>query len=86
MFASFKKFGRKSAQVIGHLLPDGSVKIASVGGLATLGASAHAALPTGVETAITSAGADMVTAVTAIITAFVAFWGLRKLGQKLGWI
>lgn len=54
--------------------------------LATLGMSAHAALPAAVETAITSAGADMVTAITAIITAFVAFWGLRKLGQKLGWI
>lgn len=58
----------------------------AVGLLAVLGTEAHAALPTGVETAITSAGADMVTAVTAIITAFVAFWGLKKLGQKLGWL
>lgn len=46
---------------------------------------ALAALPTGVETAITTAGTDMVTAVTAIITAFVAFWGLKKLASKLGW-
>ena len=36
--------------------------------------SAHAALPT------------EVTAVTAIIVAFVAFWGLKKLGSKLGWL
>lgn len=50
-----------------------------------LASSAHAALPTGVETAITTAGTDMVTAVTAIITAFVAFWGLKKLASKLGW-
>lgn len=53
--------------------------------LATTGA-AHAALPTGVTDAVTAAGEDMVSAVTAIIVAFVAFWGLRKLGAKLGWI
>lgn len=63
------------------------VKFGSVGGvLAVLGASAHAALPAEVTDAITTAGADMVTAVTAIIVAFVAFWGLKKLGSKLGWI
>lgn len=54
--------------------------------LLVLVGSAHAELPTGVTTAIESAGTDMVTAVTAIITAFVAFWGLRKLGSKLGWL
>lgn len=53
--------------------------------LASTGA-AHAALPTEVSTAITAAGTDMVTAITAIIVAFVAFWGLKKLGGKLGWI
>lgn len=50
-----------------------------------IAASAHAALPTGVDTAITTAGTDMVAAVTAIIVAFVAFWGLKKLASKLGW-
>lgn len=54
--------------------------------LLAVGASAHAALPAGVETAIETVGTDMVTAITAIITAFVAFWGLRKLGSKLGWL
>ena len=58
--------------------------VASV--VATLGTSAHAALPAGVITAIETAGTDMVTAVTAIITAFVAFWGLKKLASKFGWI
>lgn len=53
--------------------------------LATMG-SAHAALPTEVTAAITTAGADMVAAVTAIIIAFVAFWGLKKLAGKFGWI
>lgn len=46
---------------------------------------AHAALPAEVTTAITTAGADMVAAITAIIVAFVAFWGLKKLASKFGW-
>jgi len=53
--------------------------------LATIG-GAHAAVPEGVTTAITSAGADLVTVVTAVIVAFIAFWGLRKLGAKFGWL
>ena len=48
--------------------------------------AANAALPPEVTTAINTAGTDMVAAVTAIIVAFVAFWGLKKLGSKLGWI
>lgn len=52
--------------------------------IATTG-TASAALPETVTTAITSAGADLTTAATAIIVAMVAFWGLRKLGQKMGW-
>lgn len=62
-------------------------RLATVNGVAlALATQAHAALPTGVTDAITAAGADMVTAVTAIIVAFVAFWGLKKLGSKLGWL
>lgn len=53
--------------------------------IATAG-SAHAALPAAVTTAIGDAGTDMVAAITAIIGAFVAFWGLKKLGGKLGWL
>lgn len=53
--------------------------------VATSGA-AHAALPAAVTTAIGDAGTDMATAITAIITAFVVFWGLRKLGSKMGWL
>ena len=48
--------------------------------------TSHAALPTTVTTAISTAGTDMVSAITAIIVAFVAFWGLKKLGSKLGWV
>lgn len=53
--------------------------------LASAGA-AHAAVPAAVTTAITDAGADLVTVVTAVVVAFVAFWGMRKLGQKFGWV
>lgn len=46
---------------------------------------AFAEVPASVLTAITGTGADMVTVITAVIVAFVAFWGLRKLGSKMGW-
>jgi hypothetical protein len=55
------------------------------GVLATLGMSAHAAVPAAVTTAIETAGTDLVTTITAIIVAFVAFWGLWKLAGKFGW-
>ena len=50
-----------------------------------MGVNAHAALPVEVTDAITTAGNDMVAAITAIIVAFVAFWGLKKLATKFGW-
>jgi Inovirus Coat protein B len=53
--------------------------------VALAGQQAHAALPNGVSEAITSAGADMATAGGAVIVTMLAFWGLRKLGSKLGW-
>ena len=63
------------------------VKLAIVQGAALVAAgSAHAALPVAATTAITDAGADLLTAVAAVITAMVAVWGLRKLGQKMGWL
>lgn len=61
--------------------------IAFVTGLVAVSTAgiASAALPTEVTTAITAAGADLVTAATAVIVAMVAFWGLKKLGAKMGW-
>uniref|UniRef100_A0AAU8BAN9 Capsid protein G8P n=1 Tax=Dulem virus 61 TaxID=3145772 RepID=A0AAU8BAN9_9VIRU len=47
--------------------------------------TAHAALPANVTTAINDVGTDLATAAGLVITAMVAFWGLRKLGQKMGW-
>ena len=52
--------------------------------LATAGA-AHAALPAGVDTAITAAQTDMLTAIGLVNGAMVAVWGLLKLASKLGW-
>lgn len=50
-----------------------------------LAQQAHAELPSGVTAAITEAGADLKTAATAVIVAMIAFWALRKVGQKMGW-
>jgi len=54
--------------------------------LGTSVAKVQAAVPAGVTTAIEGTGTDLVTVVTAVIVAFIAFWGLRKLGQKFGWL
>ena len=51
---------------------------------ATTGA-AYAALPSGVDTAITAAQGDMLAAIGLVIGAMVAVWGLLKLASKLGW-
>ena len=47
--------------------------------------ASYAALPSGVTSAIDAVGNDLETAATAILAALVAFWGLRKLGTKMGW-
>lgn len=70
---------------LARLARDNAARLAAP--VALLGtASVHAAVPAAVTTAITDAGTDMVTAVTAIIVAFVAFWGIKKLGAKMGWL
>ena len=56
-----------------------------VASVPTLVVSAHAALPNGVTTAIEAVGTDLETAATAILTAMIGFWALRKLGSKMGW-
>lgn len=60
-------------------------RLAAVSAAATAGA-AHAALPAAATTAITDAGTDLLSAVGLVITSMVAVWGLRKLGQKMGWM
>lgn len=55
-----------------------------VGGVLAPVLSAHAALPTGIESAITGAGADLVTAGTAVVVAMIGFWAIKKVGTKLG--
>ncbi len=73
-------------QIARRLAQRAAVKYGSVAAvLSAMGVNAHAALPVEVTDAITTAGNDMVAAITAIIVAFVAFWGLKKLATKFGW-
>lgn len=51
---------------------------------AGLAGAAHAALPAGIESAIGGAGADLVTAGTAVVVAMIGFWAIKKVGTKLG--
>lgn len=53
--------------------------------LALQAQQAHAAVPEAVTDAIESAGTDLVTVITAVIVAMLAFWGLRKIASKFGW-
>lgn len=89
MFAKIKSYAQKTrsavGEIIGELQPNGVVKVTAGGALVTLGASAHAALPEGVGTAITAAQTDMLAAIGLVIGAMVAVWGLLKLASKLGW-
>lgn len=48
-------------------------------------AFAQAALPAGVDAAITEASDMLVLGATAVIIGMVAFWALKKLGGKMGW-
>lgn len=61
-----------------------ALRAAVVAGALTAGVSAHAALPAAVTAAISDAGADLVTAATAVIVAIAAFWGLKTVGKKIG--
>lgn len=58
--------------------------LAAVAAVASAAGAARAALPTGVESAITTAGTDLVTAGTAVVVAMIGFWAIRKVGTKLG--
>lgn len=52
--------------------------------LAVAGGAANAALPAGVTDAIATAGADLLTAGTAVVVAMIAFWAVKKVGTKMG--
>lgn len=60
---------------------------AAVAALAlTAGTAVHAALPAGAETAIEQYETDSVQAFGLLITAGIAIFAVRKLGQKMGWL
>ena len=48
--------------------------------------AAHAAVPEAVTTALDATKTDLLSAIGAVIAAMVAVWGLKKLGQKMGWL
>lgn len=62
-----------------RVLAGGSVSVAA------LFNAAHAEVPAAVTAAITGAQTDLMTAIGAVIAAMATVWGLRKLGQKMGW-
>lgn len=47
--------------------------------------AAMAALPADATLAITTAKDDLLTTGGLILTAMVGFWGVKKLGTKMGW-
>lgn len=53
---------------------------------ASMVSTVQAAVPAAVTSAIGDAQADLTTAIGAVIAAMVVVWGLRKLGQKMGWL
>jgi hypothetical protein len=57
---------------------------ASLTGLFLSMGTAHAALDSAIETAISDAGADLKTAGLLVVVALAGFWAIRKVGQKLG--
>lgn len=70
-----------------HKLKAGVLAALSFLGLmvAAPAAFAQATLPAGVEAAIGNSGEMLELGATTVIIAMVAFWGLRKLGSKMGW-
>lgn len=54
--------------------------------LVTAGAAANAALPAGAAEAITAYQTDTVAVFGMLITAGIAIFAVRKLGQKMGWL
>jgi hypothetical protein len=56
-----------------------------VSAVAAPSAMAQATLPAGVSAAIDESGEMLVLGGTAVVVAMVGFWGIRKLGSKMGW-
>lgn len=64
-----------------------AIRLASIPAvLAATAGTALAALPENVTTEANTYKTDALAALALIIGAGVAIWGLRKLGQKLGWL
>jgi energy-converting hydrogenase Eha subunit E len=51
----------------------------------TVAPAAASSLTDAVSTAVATAQGDLTTIAQAVILALLAFWAVRKVGQKLGW-
>lgn len=60
--------------------------VAIMGGLGAMVGTAHAALPEGAAAAITTYETDVVAVFALLISAGIAIFAIRKLGQKMGWL
>jgi len=59
--------------------------LASSVALANTALAAAGDPPPAVMTEITNTGSMLIAVITAVVVAFVGFWGMRKLGSKMGW-
>lgn len=76
---------KSKLQALAALARRNAAKLALSGPVLAISTGAHAALPTEVTTSIETAGGDLVTAATTILAVMVGFWGLKKVGTKMGW-
>lgn len=65
--------------------PKSAVALAVLSVVGSFSLPASAALDAAVTTAISTAGTDLLAGATAVIVAMVAYWGVKKLGTKMGW-
>ncbi|MDO9482961.1 MAG: major capsid protein [Hydrogenophaga sp.] len=72
-------------QALAALARRNALKLSASTSVLAISNGAHAALPTEVTTSIETAGGDLMTAGTTILAVMVGFWGLKKVGTKMGW-
>jgi len=70
------------------MLKNKFTRFAALASVMTLAASvpAHAALDSGITSAITAYQTDSLAVIALLLGAGVAIWGARKLGHKMGWL
>ncbi|SFD87151.1 major capsid protein [Paracidovorax konjaci] len=74
------------ANTMGVARKYGARAVSSLALVPVLVGNAYAALPADVKTETDAYKTDALAALGMVLAAGVAIWGLKKLGQKLGWI